>query len=496
MSYAGLGHAAADLAGDPAVSTCGANKCFDPGTGAEQLVVLPTGGFAPHITTKSGTQTNNTVFTLKSYVTHPTNTDGADYRRVTVVVSWSTAGVTTTKQISTLVTYTQRGLPLPVFKLTSFTASPYAVNPSATAPFLLRLTNQGAPDRWDITRSGTAGWLFFLDDGDGVWSSTLDTTALADTDGNGKVDTGLVAPAGELTFWAVLPTTAATPVGTYPTTITATSAAQPLAAGGTATVGLSVSVQTGPVSNPTPTPSVTPTPTGTPTPSPTPSATPTAATTCPAAVAAPSGTAASGYTLKRYVLHNRSGNNTAWPPNTGTVPATTTTGQGIPLTAAVDGVEFPTATDPLVYSDNISPAGTPGRILGNSVGSQVSGTNPATMVDWRGSTTNKKDYSGTAVLQYWVAAVPGSPLTAVNLQAQLYVFKNGAITAIGSVATISGRIQLRGLAGGLGDDPGLGERERQPAARRAALEQRPGTGPARVRHRHVPLLARAAGEVT
>ena len=71
LSYAGLGHVAADLAGDPAVSTCGANKCFNPGTGAEQLVVLPTGGFAPHITTASGTNTNNTVFTLKSYVTNP-----------------------------------------------------------------------------------------------------------------------------------------------------------------------------------------------------------------------------------------------------------------------------------------------------------------------------------------------------------------------------------------------------------------------------------------
>ncbi len=149
-----------------------------------------------------------------------------------------------------------------------------------------------------------------------------------------------------------------------------------------------------------------------------------------------------------------------------------------------------------MYSDNISPAGTPGRILGNSVGSQVSGTNPATMVDWRGSTTNKKSYSGTAVLQYWVAAVPGSPLTAVNLQAQLYTFKNGAITAIGSVGYRRGRIQLRRLAGGLDDDPGHGEHERQPSARSAALEQRHRTGPARVRHRHVPLLARAAGEVT
>ena len=405
--------------------------------------------------------------------------------------------MTTTKQISTLVTYTQRGLPLPVFKLTSVHrvavrgepvgdgAVPAPAHQPGRARPLGHHAQRHRPDGCSSATTATAC-------GTRRWTRP----PLTDTDGNGKVDTGLIAPAGELTFWAVLPTTAATPVGTYPTTITATSAAQPLAAGGTATVALSVSVQTGPVSTPTPTPSATPTPTGTPTPSPTPSATPTAATTCPAAVAAPSGSAASGYTLKRYVLHNRSGNNTAWPPNTGTVPATTTTGQGIPLTAAVDGVEFPTATDPLVYSDDISPAGTPGRILGNSVGSQVSGTNPATMVDWRGSTTNKKSYSGTAVLQYWVAAVPGTPLTAVNLQAQLYTVKNGAITAIGSVGTVAGAFSCAGwqevwttiaVSASTSGNLQLGV---------TALEQRHRTGPARVRHRHVPLLARAAGEVT
>ena len=369
-------------------------------------------------------------------------------------------------------TYTQRGLPLPVFKLTSFTASPYAVNPSATAPFLLRLTNQGAPDRWDITRSGTAGWLFFRDDGDGVWNAALDTTALADTDGNGKVDTGLVAPAGELTFWAVLPTTAATPVGTYPTTITATSAAQPLAAGGTATVALSVSVQTGPVSNPTPTPSVTPTPDG-------------HADAVAHAERHPHGgdhLPRCGRGAERHRgerLHPeavraaqpvRQQHGLAAEHRNGAGDDHDRTGD--PADGGRRRVEFPTATDPLVYSDDISPAGTPGRILGTSTGSQVSGTNPATMVDWRGSTTTRRDYSGTAV-----PAVLGRRGARVAIDG-----REPAVPALhrqerrdhrpSGRSDRHRRVQLRRLAGGLDDDPGHGEHGRQPSARSAALEQR------------------------
>ncbi len=97
--------------------------------------------------------------------------------------------------------------------------------PGETVVFRNRLTNLGdATDRFDMTLSGSTfppGTTFGLFQSDG-------TTPLADTDGNGTPDTGLVASRGEYTIVVRARLPATTVPGEYRVTKTATSARTPL----------------------------------------------------------------------------------------------------------------------------------------------------------------------------------------------------------------------------------------------------------------------------
>ena len=156
--------------------------------------------------------------------------------------------------MSSLVTLTTRGLPLPVFKLTPVGGTSASVNPDTWVPFAFELTNQGAPDRWNLTSTGSAAglWSFYRDDGDGIYeypgspsecSGTCDTI-LTNTNPSvdAIVDTGRIDPTASIVFWAVRNVSEHAAEGVYASSITATSAAQSGAASASATVDVLVDV--------------------------------------------------------------------------------------------------------------------------------------------------------------------------------------------------------------------------------------------------------------
>ena len=153
---------------------------------------------------------------------------------------------------------------------------------------------------------------------------------------------------------------------------------------------------------------------------------------CAASSAPPAGEAGNGYTLRQYALHNRSAATPGWP-GVGLPPATSTIGQGLPLSAAVDGAQVPINTNLPVYSEDIV-ATERGRIL--LAGGSLATSDTTRVVDWR-STTGSKAYKGKAVLVFWVAPVTGDNATLpFQLTGQLYIRKsNGSLQAEGSAVT-------------------------------------------------------------
>jgi hypothetical protein len=195
------------VTGDARVAACGSDKCIDPGTGtAEPLVLMDTGSVAPHITAVNTDLSNNVSVALHTYVTRPADTT-ADYKRVTVVAKWSVAGHQRERAVSSLVTITDRGLPLPVFKITPLGGTSASVNPDTDVPFGFELTNQGAPDRWNLSFTGSAPthWTLYRDDGDGVWEADTIDLPLTNTnsEADALIDTGRIDPTASVVFWAV-----------------------------------------------------------------------------------------------------------------------------------------------------------------------------------------------------------------------------------------------------------------------------------------------------
>lgn len=383
LDFGSLANVAADIAADPAVDTCSGKPCIDPGTGTKEIIwtgAPGTVGAIKNIQTVSGGESNQTDFTIRTYVTKPTDTYGADYRRVTVIAEWSVYGTQRERRISSIVAFSQLGLPLPVFKLTPQGSTSMSVNPPAQAVFGFKLTNQGAPDRFSLTEDDAESWTWVYDNGDGVFDPASDTTAVEDTNGDGVRDTGRLNPNGSTAFWVVRDVTT---LGTTTTTWSATSVAQPGSDGGTQTASTTVTGTSGAV---TPTPTVTPT-------------TPPPSSDCPPSGGEPSPTAATGYTSTTYTLHNLStpGNSTA---------------QAL-LDLSKNGA---VATSLYEYSTDIA-AGQPGRVL--TVGGTFSSGTPAQRADWR-APVGRKAYSGTATVSLWVAAPVGDTVTSVNLTAYVY----------------------------------------------------------------------------
>jgi hypothetical protein len=488
----------------------------------EQLVVAASGGIPQHIQTVSSTVSNGIPINVATYVTDPQDTD-AIYKRVTVVASWTVAGKSRTRQVSSLVAETTRGLPIPVFKLTPLGGTSQSVNAGADAAFGFELTNQGAPDRWnlELTGAGTGQWTIFRDDGDRVWDDDpLADVPLTNTNAPDDtiIDTGRVDPTASVVFWAVREVPPSTPVGDGWSALRATSAAQAGAASGTASVDLLVRVVegavvggpgggqvstvpgaptnlllttgdgtlaaawsapaspgssaitdyvvsyklggtgtwtvfndgvstatsttiTGLVNNSTYDITVAAKNTAGTGPVATASGTPEAAvvyiapTRCAASPAPPTVSPPNKYTVRQFALHNRSAANPSWP-GTGVPAATSTTGQGLPLVAAVDGPQVPAGTTLPVYYSDLAPS-VAGRVL--NAGGSLTSNSTAAVVDWR-STTSGKSYQGKLLVMLWVAAVPGDDASLPwSLTAQPYYGgSSGVVAQLANAQTVNG----------------------------------------------------------
>lgn len=355
------------LASDPRI----VSGTFDPGTGAEPVVYVGTGTLSPHAMTETH---NNTTYQLYEYITQPAGLPGT--RRLTVVVTWTSQGNTHSRQESTMVTATRRGLPLPRFLLAFSSPSALSRGAYTYATYGMRLKNYGARDSWNIAGpSGT--WSYVVDTNkDGVLQST-ETTALADTNGDGIIDTGPIETNAELFILATTKTS--DDVGTGQTfTWKFTSVAQPLASSASQQLTGTLNVSGTP--SPTPTPTPTSTASGSPqTPWPLPA--PSCATSC---------------TLPVGTLHE---------PTLGDHLTS-----GIPSTWDLNGL---VQTGQHNYSMEMP--GSVGRYLGRG-GVLATDTNKLVVADWRQQATSKITVQpGQAVLYLYVSCLTGPTSETVNV---------------------------------------------------------------------------------
>jgi len=360
---------------------------FDPGTGtAEALVLSSVGTLDPHLEVVAK---NSVDYSMWTYITVPAGAT-TDVKRATVVVTWPQGGQIREKRVSTLVTQTRRGLPLPRFQFTTVSAASVTQGPSTQVVYGFRIKNYGARDAWNISTASGLTWTYYLDaDKDGALDAS-ETTELADSDANGAKDTGAVAVNGERYFLAV-----ATAPGTVggPTThsFTLTSAAQPSApsASQTQPVSLTTSDAAPPVPSPTPTGSPSPTPSPTPTAaSPTQSPWPLPIATC----SSPPCTLSTVYWLHELPLgsHANNGSNTS------------SFGPSSVLQSAA-------------HDYSVGKPGALGRYLDDG-GALLSDSNPDKVGDWRMQAPAKIDFkAGRAIATLFVACLTGSGPLTVNV---------------------------------------------------------------------------------
>ena len=419
QSLAALAMSASDSqlnsAGDSRIGNCAGVLCIDPGTGVkENLHVVPAGAWlATHTTTSQDSQTNNTKYVLRSYVTELPGQDATQTLRFTVFVDYNVGSSPRSKSISTIISKVQRGLPLPIFKLTSTTPTSVVVNPGATMTYGFQLVNQGAPDRWNLTLSGSLSswsWTLYKDvDADGFYDVGTDLP-LTDTNGDGTIDSDRLDPNGSLSFLAVHTTSVSDPASSGTLTVTATSVAQPTATGATHSVSVTGAIQIGAITSSTTT-------SATSTPPPT-----TPATDCNTAVA-PSVTAASGFSATQFSLHNFSG-----------PPGSATTAQAS-LGMTRDNATYASTLYP--YSTDVSAS--PGRAL-NPVGSLTATqimalTDTSRYVQWSFTTGAKGSVSLPALVRVWVGGAGGAAFSSGQLTA--VVFAKGAPLGYGT-ASVAG----------------------------------------------------------
>ena len=421
-SFGSLGHDPAGIAPDPHLTS---------GKYQGESLVQVKGGLSPQI--KTSTQ-NDFTYAIYTYVTRVDDSIGEDNRRVTVLVEWAAYGRTWSKTMSTVVTQSARGLPLPEFKLTAVGPSTITVNPDATAAFGFQLSNQGAPDQFNIT-TNLAGSALYLDNGNDVFDPSGDLTLMTDHNSDGTIDTGRLEPKQEVVFWVVRKVPAGTPNSSINWTITAKASSQDSAAA-TASIN-SVLVVTSavitPSATPSPSASVSTTPSSSPTPTPTPTESIPWTSICAASQPAPTPSPVSGYSIKAYTLHN-SGTVT-WPttplPATGTIPGSTAM---IPMYMDMASVSIPAGRTLPSYSTNLTPADSLGRLL--YPGGTFTSTNAATVLNFM-TQEPARSYTGSVVLRLWVRPVDHDD--PVKLSAQLQTFKtnNGTSTTVGSVAQVT-----------------------------------------------------------
>lgn len=294
---------------DPLGSSVNGCKCYNPNSDTtsgttEPLAHATVGTITPHVKTVS---LNGLNYKMREYVTAPVDSQGATYKRLTVVVSWTALGKSHSRVYSTFISSTKRGLPLPNFKFTAAQGSSLTncAAPGSTIGYAFTVKNNGARDQWLISTTqtspaGPVAWTYYVDsNSNGVYDSASDLPMGTDAT-SGLPTTGLLDPNGTLNFFAFA--TAPTTTGLLQVKFTATSDAIQTYQ---QTLTSNTTVQTAACTAATASPTPTPTTSTTTTPSPTPSiSTPTQpSTSCPAVGTAQVASSKSGTSVS-YSLYN------------------------------------------------------------------------------------------------------------------------------------------------------------------------------------------------
>jgi prepilin-type N-terminal cleavage/methylation domain-containing protein len=266
ISFASLAMVESDLqVNDDAISTGSTPEYAVPNVGAEEVWLDDTGSVNPHVEVADTTGTIE--YTTRTYVTVPDgytlDTAGQpDQKRLTVVVTWEAYGQERERVISTLLTETTRGLPLPRYGVTPTSPTTQTKNPSTTLVWGFQVINRGARDTFNLSAS-SGTWTYYQDtDCDGARDAD-ETTQLTNSDaalGDTRPDTGLLEPNNYPPFCVVAERAIeSTETGTSSVTFDFESSAQPSADGADVAVGpFTVTVTSGSTGG-----SGTPTPTST-----------------------------------------------------------------------------------------------------------------------------------------------------------------------------------------------------------------------------------------
>lgn len=398
----------------PTLSAC---LCYDPsddttsGAAAEPLVTDIHGGIATHVTQETQ---NGGTFTIRRYVTVPSDASGAVYKRLTVVVSWSSLGKERSRTYSTLVAESKRGLPLPDFKFTNAASLEQCRNPGSTVVFSFNVKNNGARDAWNLsTAPASPVWAFYEDtNGNDVYDAGVDV-ALANA---GVPTTGLIEPTAAREFFGVLVLadgSTTPPPYSLTTVFRATSAAQPdyyQELTGVATVQSSACGAV--ASSPTPAPSTTAAP---------PTAPAQPAASC-ATLTGPAATTAPGGTMVRYYPYNP-----AQPGNTAASAS---------MTMSRDGGSPPASSSLYNYSTDLH--ANAGRKL-NAGGTESA----ADVATWFYNMPATSKLKGVGEVTVWAQPADGSLSASPVFRIRLDV-----VDAMGAVISTIGTLSYTTPAGG------------------------------------------------
>lgn len=405
--YAAVAMVATDLAGDSDIAGAVGAQTFDPdGSGplpAEPVVLSAGGAVNPHIVDVAR---NAQTYRLATYVTTPVDTavTGAHYKRVTVRATWASGTRTHTRQTSTYITLTRRGLPLPNFQVIASTGAvdaPISVSAGAGLTLPFKVVNRGARDAFNLSvsstpASGVTAELLVDTNADGVENDG--DVAPPDSDANGAPDTGALQVDQSISMLAVADVPAATPAGTYTFMVTGRSIGQPDASGATRTATFNVVVG--------------------------------------------GDTSCVGCTFVPLYLRN------VWPPCT-IEPCDSTAQVAMPLRA-----EAPTAPSLGNFDTNVD-AGQ-GRAIARALTTPASTTTSATaMANWRHQVAKDTTLQGSVLVDLYlaVASVGATPGADVPLGVTVYVNRS---------TSGSGTTELIGQASGaLGLDAGAAFRHLQ-----------------------------------
>ena len=413
-----------DCSGDPSVVVDGTSEEVLQQSGG--LVGLAPDGAYP--VTYS---TNGVDYQVFTYVTTPTGGDG-DSRRITAYVNWDDYGTARTRVASTIVTNSTRGLPLPEFNLTWASTVDVTANPGSRAVWKVELTNQGAPDWFNLTNGEADSFNvdFYLPDANGDLPDPLPIQGVTQVPDQASGTPALIADQSA-TFYAVYDIPAESANGSYSASVVATSVSQPDADSATESIDLSLTVTDQVIGNPGDG----------------------GADYCPASSAVPSLDVVGGYNQVAYKLHNSgnadwpdyvenpAGSNSFWlPSNSNGLNSTTqdpmamnfTEDFGI-RTSKLDPSVYPDATisdlpEMPSISTDLEPTSTAGRLLYPGT---TSSTNVSQVANWHGDRENR-DYRGNAILRLFVKPVSGVEDIQLTAQVFRYNKKNnsGAITDV------------------------------------------------------------------